>query len=115
MSPGLPCVKSEPMSPRHPGLEPGVSGQLRSHAGSNHLSPASLNAGEIEINDRISLILMLVSQGDSLSVPSPAPHCVSPGPPPEIHIHQVTQMDTSYEGAMGPLHKRQRISENWSS
>ena len=58
------------------------------------------------------------TEGDSLSVPSPAPHCVSPGPPPEIHIHQVSghQMDTGgYEAAMGPLHKRLRRELDWSS
>ena len=66
--------------------------------------------------------------GDSLSVPSPAPHCVSPGPPPEIHIHQVGghqmvrgspdvhQMETGgYDGAMGPLHKRLRRELDWNS
>jgi len=101
-SPNL-TVKSEPMSPRqpsgahhgqegHPGQE--HHGLIRPHG--NHLSPGHLGAG------------------DTLSVNSPGqPHSVSPGPPPEIHIHQVhTNMD-SYEGM--PLQKRLRISENWSS
>jgi len=99
-----PTVKSEPMSPRQPaggggGGHHGHEGQdihgiLRSHI--NHLSPGHLNTG------------------DSLSITSPGhPASVSPGPPPEIHIHQVhTSMDT-YEGM--PLQKRLRISENWNS
>jgi len=85
-------VKSEPMSPRHQSTD--VHHLVRNHV--NHLSPASINAG------------------DSLSVPSPNNHCMSPGPPPEIHIHQpVNQMDT-YESGM-PLQKRLRVSENWGS
>ena len=108
------------MSPRHPGpgangLDPG--GLVRGHqAAPNHLSPASLNAGE-----RLRQMTRdadINTEGASLSVPSPAPHCVSPGPPPEIHIHQVSghQMDTGgYEGAMGPLHKRLRRELDWSS
>jgi len=107
-----PTVKSEPMSPRQPPGGGGggghhgqdghhgheghqdIHGILRSHI--NHLSPGHLNPG------------------DSLSITSPShPASVSPGPPPEIHIHQVhTSMDT-YEGM--PLQKRLRISENWSS
>lgn len=88
VSPNL-AVKSEPMSPRHPG-EP-ILHMARSHG--NHLSPAPLNTG------------------DSLSVSSPTNPCVSPVPP-EIHIQQVQNME-SYEGL--PLHKRLRMSENWNS
>ena len=42
---------------------------------------------------------------------SPSNHCVSPVPP-EIHIQQVHNME-NYEGL--PLHKRLRMTENWSS
>ena len=42
VSPG-PNVKSEPMSPRHPG-DPGA--MTRGHQAPSHLSPASLNTGE---------------------------------------------------------------------
>eukprot|EP00092_Neocalanus_flemingeri_P035405 GFUD01038521.1.p1 GENE.GFUD01038521.1~~GFUD01038521.1.p1 ORF type:complete len:422 (+),score=71.01 GFUD01038521.1:164-1429(+) len=101
-SPNL-TVKSEPMSPRQPSgghhihdvhHAQDMHGIQRSHG--NHLSPGHINTA------------------DSLSINSPGnPHCVSPGPPPEIHIHQVhTNMDT-YEGM--PLQKRIRISENWNS
>lgn len=105
VSPGLAMVKSEPMSPRHPGPGPGNHvdtghNLVRSHP-NNHLSPASINTG------------------DSLSVPSPhQQQCVSPGPPPEIHIHQVHHpMDTTgYSTGSGmPLQKRLRVSESWSS
>ena len=52
-SPNL-TVKSEPMSPRHPGAgggggHPGeVHSLVRNHG--NHLSPASMNAGMVLIN-----------------------------------------------------------------
>merc|ERR1719219_2539952 len=40
-------------------------------------------------------------------------HSVSPGPP-QIHIHQVHQMEAGgYEGM--PVSKRIRIAENWNS
>ena len=52
--------------------------------------------------------------GDALPVPSPGSHCVSPGPPPEIHIHQVHQMEAGYEAGM-PLQKRLRVSDSWTS
>ena len=51
VSPNL-TVKSEPMSPRHPGAGGHVGGDVhslvRNHG--NHLSPASMNAGKSLIN-----------------------------------------------------------------
>ena len=101
LSPNL-AVKSEPMSPRHPG-EPVVH-MVRSHG--NHLSPAPLNTGK---TSSTSCSTNKSCSGDSLSVSSPGNPCVSPVPP-EIHIQH--SMD-SYEGL--PLHKRLRMSENWNS
>jgi len=87
VSPHLASVKSEPMSPRHP-AQHGAGDSL--HGPRSHLSP-----------------------GDALPVPSPGSHCVSPGPP-EIHIHQVHQMEAGYEAGM-PLQKRLRVSDSWTS
>ena len=86
-------VKSEPMSPRQPGGHGGGGGGGHNDdPRHNHLlSPGGLPPSDYHA--------------------SPG-HSVSPGPP-QIHIHQVHQMEGGYEGM--PVSKRIRIAENWNS
>lgn len=89
-------VKSEPMSPRQPqGHSGGGGGGHNDDPRHNHL----LSPGGLPPNDYHA---------------SPG-HSVSPGPP-QIHIHQVHQMEAAGGGYEGmPVSKRIRIAENWNS
>lgn len=96
-APGL-KVKSEPMSPR------------QHHSAQQHHSDQEVHHS---IHRQQNPSLLSPSGGLAQDPYSPS-HSVSPGPPPQIHIHQVhSSLDGGYEGM--PMSKRIRISENWSS